>query len=65
MKLTRQKKRCSKTIFKSESEVKRYIDILSRYFYFKVHDLTENNDYEVNNDLLFNAIDIQLTREIE
>ncbi len=57
--------RCSKTIFNSESEVNKYIDILSKRFHIKVFDITKNKDYAINNDLLFKVIDIEPTRAIE
>lgn len=51
--------RRSKTIFDSESEANNYIDILSKRFHFKVYDITKDNDYVVNEKLLFKVIDIE------
>lgn len=63
--IVKDEKRVSKTIFKSESEANKYIDILSKRFHIKIFDITNNKDYVVNNDLLFKVIDIEPTRAIE
>lgn len=57
--------RRSKTIFNSESEANKYIDILSKRFHFKVYDITKDDNYVVNEKLLFKVIDIEPTRAID
>lgn len=57
--------RRSKTIFNSESEANKYIDILSKRFHFKVYDITKDDNYVVNEKLLFKVIDIEPTRAVD
>lgn len=57
--------RRSKTIFNSESEANKYIDILSKRFHFKVYDITKDDNYVVNEKLLFKVIDIVPTRAVD